>query len=318
MFTFIASNTIRNNGNVLILTHRSELLKQSGSTFEKFDLQPEFITAGSKPDLSARLHVGMVETIYRRIDELKEFLLSKTLIIIDEAHVSSFTKLFEHLNKSSIVIGATATPYRKGKDVQSLSDFYTDLVQEVDTPDLIQLGFLCKALSYGVEIDTKGLKTTGEDYDTKKYYEETKMYQGVVDNYKRLTPNKKALLFASNVKSSQQVCDEFIQNGYDARHIDANTPDEERTRILTWFEHSVDGILCNCGILTAGYDCPSIEVVILYRATTSLPLFLQMCGRGSRPTEYKDSFYILDFGNNIQRLGFWEERRKWSLSKDEL
>ena len=58
---------------------------------------------------------------------------------------------------------------------------------------------------------------------------------------------------------------------------------------------------------------PDIEVVILYRATTSLALYLQMCGRGSRVTDNKKSFTILDFGNNVKRLGFWHEDRVWSL-----
>ena len=75
-------------------------------------------------------------------------------------------------------------------------------------------------------------------------------------------------------------------------------------------------MLCNCGILTAGYDCPDIETVILYRATTSLPLFMQMVGRGSRITPTKNKFTILDFGNNIHRLGFWEDKRVWSLEKE--
>ncbi len=75
-------------------------------------------------------------------------------------------------------------------------------------------------------------------------------------------------------------------------------------------------MLCNCGILTAGYDCPDIETIILYRATTSLPLFLQMVGRGSRITPTKTKFTILDFGNNIHRLGFWEDKHIWSLEKE--
>ena len=73
---------------------------------------------------------------------------------------------------------------------------------------------------------------------------------------------------------------------------------KERDRILGWFENTKGAVLCNCGILTAGYDCPDIEVIILYRATTSLPLFLQMVGRGSRVTDVKREFTILDFGNN--------------------
>lgn len=316
MFTYMVSEHLKRGGRAIVFTHRKELLKQSGSSFEKFNLKPEFINAGSKPDLSQPLHVAMIETFYRRIADLDFFILQKTLIIIDECHINNFTKIFQSINKSTIVIGATATPYRKGNDVDSMADYYQELIQPIDTADLIKLKFLSRAESYGVKINTKGLKVKGDDLDTEKYYKEKKMYQGVINNWIRLTPNKKTLLFASNVKSSKDVCAEFCDRGFLASHIDAKTPKKEREQILSWFENTDNAILCNCGILTAGYDCPEIETIILYRATTSLPLFLQMCGRGSRITPEKNKFTILDFGNNILRLGFWEDRRTWSLEKD--
>lgn len=317
MFTYMIAEHIKKGGRALVFTHRKELLKQAGSSFEKFGLTPEFINAGSKPDLDKPLHVAMIETFDRRKDDLSLFLQQKTLIIIDECHINNFTKSFEHIGNDTVVIGATATPYRKGSDIPGLSEFYTDLVQDVDTPDLVRLGFLSTAESFGVKIRMDKMTKKGDDFDTAKYYREQKMYAGVVDNWRRLTPNKKTLLFASNVNSSIEVCQEFILNGIDARHIDAKTPAHKRTETLDWFENTDGAVLCNCGILTAGYDCPDIEVIVLYRATTSLPLFLQMVGRGSRITPTKSKFTILDFGNNIHRLGFWENNRIWTLQKDE-
>ena len=315
-FTYMITEHLKRGGRAMVFTHRKELLKQAGSSFEKFGLTPEFINAGSKPDLTNPLHVAMVETFDRRKDDLGLFLLQKTLIIIDECHINNFTKLFEYISKETIVIGVTATPHRKGATIPSLSDFYTDLVQDVDTQKLIELGFLAKAESFGVKIRMDKLKQKGEDFDTEKYYSEHKMYAGVVENWKRLTPNKKTLLFASNVNSSIQVCQEFILNGIEAKHIDAKTPAHKRSEALNWFENTQGAVLCNCGILNAGYNCPDIETIILYRATTSLPLFLQMVGRGSRVTPTKTKFTILDFGNNIHRLGFWEDKRIWSLEKE--
>jgi superfamily II DNA or RNA helicase len=317
MFTYMISEHLKKGGRALVFTHRKELLKQAGSSFEKFGLTPEFINAGSNPDLTLPLHVAMIETFHRRSEKLELFLQQKTLIIIDECHINNFTKSFELISNDTIVIGATATPYRKGADIPSLSDFYTDLVQDVDTPDLIKLGFLSEAESFGVKIRMDKMTKKGDDYDTTKYYSEQKMYAGVVENWKRLVPYSKTLLFSSNVKSSIEVCQEFILNGIDAKHIDANTPANKRIDALDWFENTDNAVLCNCGILTAGYDCPDIRTIILYRATTSLPLFLQMVGRGSRITGTKNRFTILDFGNNIHRLGFWENNRTWSLQKVE-
>ena len=316
MFTYIAKRHIERGGRVLVFTHRKELLNQAGGAFEKFGLEPELITAGSSPDLTKSLHVSMIETFDRRKNDYEIFLSTRTLVIIDEAHLNTFTKLFKSFPLNIVVIGATATPYRKGKTIPPLSELYNDIVQEVDTLELIDSGFLSKAKTYGVKIDLSSAKKKGEDYDVSDYYEENKMWHGVIENWKRLTPNTKTILFSSNVESSKKVCDEFVLNGYDAKHIDGKTPKKEREIILKWYSEPGPKIICNCGILNAGFDQPDIKTVILYRATTSLPLFLQMCGRGSRTTSEKNSFNILDFGNNVSRLGFWEKERIWSLEND--
>jgi len=313
-FSFMVKNHIEKGGKALIFTHRKELLTQAGGSFNRLDLQPEFITANSKPDLSNNLHVSMVETFYRRIEKYADFLNSRTMIIFDEAHLTTFDKIIPYINKDTYVIGATATPFRKGKQL-CLSEMYNELIQGVDTPDLIKLGYLSYAKSYGVDIEMKGMKRSGSDYDTSEYYESNKTYIGVVENYKRLSENKKTILFSSNVESSKVVTNEFLKNGYNAKHIDGTTPKSERQEILKWFNDTPDAIICNCGILNAGFDQPDIETVILYRATTSLPLFLQMCGRGSRVTETKKQFTILDFGNNIKRHNFWEHPRVWDIHK---
>ena len=315
MFTYMISEHLKRGGNVLVLTHRTELLKQAGSSFEKFGLSPEYIVSGSKPDLNSSLHVCMVETLERRKEAYIDFIESKTLVVIDEAHLNIFTKILPYISSKAFVIGATATPLRKGKTVPSLDEFYTGIVQKIDTPELIEKGYLSRAESFGMKIDLKGVKRRGNDYDTSQYYEENKTYLGVVKNWKRISENTKTLLFASNVKSSKRVCDEFNASGYLAKHIDGKTPKKEREDILEWFDKTHNAIVCNCGILNAGFDQPDIKTIILYRATISLPLYLQMCGRGSRITPTKKSFTILDFGDNIRRHGFWEDDRLWSLEK---
>lgn len=312
MFSYMISEHLKKGGRVLLFTHRSELLNQAGGTFEHFGLKPEFITAGSNPDLSSSLHIAMIETFNRRKDDLTLFLNNKTLIVFDEAHLQVFTKIMPYIKKNQYVIGATATPYRPPKQIQ-MSDFYEDIVQEMDTQDVIDLGKLCMAKTYGVKIDMSGMKKTANDYDTSSYYEENKTFIGVVKNWENISKNEKTILFSSNIKSSKDVCQEFVKKGYNAKHIDGSISKHERAKILKWFKITDNAILCNCGILTAGFDQPDIKTVILYRATTSLPLFLQMCGRGSRIAENKKHFNILDFGNNVGRLGFWEDRREWKL-----
>ena len=312
MFSYMVKNHIDKGGRVIVFTHRVELLTQAGGSFEKFGLKPEFIKPGVATDLSSPLHIAMIETYNRRKEDYSMFMEQKTLVIIDESHLQNFTKILDEIPKGTYVIGATATPYRNPNATQ-MGDFYTSIVQELDTQDVIDLDKLTPAKSYGVPIDMKGLKKKGDDYDTSEYYEENKTYVGVVKNWEKHSKNEKTILFSSNIKSSKEVCDEFILKGYNAKHIDGKTSKKERPIILDWFKNTPDAILCNCGILTSGFDQSDILTVILYRATTSLPLFLQMCGRGSRISENKTHFKILDFGNNIERLGFWEENRKWEL-----
>lgn len=312
MFSYMVAQAVKKKKKVIVFTHRSELLNQAGGTFAKFGIEAEPIQAGKNPNLLAQVHVAMVETFNRRKIQYYDLLQSKDLVIFDEAHLQNFNKVLPLINSKSIVIGATATPERKPKDVQ-LIDFYQDIVQVMDTPDVIEMGKLVPAKYYGVDIPTKGMKKTAHDYDTSSYYEENKTYKGVVKNWEKHTPNTKTILFASNIESSKDVCQEFVSKGYDARHIDGKMGKKARNEVLDWFASTDNGILCNCGILTAGYDEPSIKTVILYRATTSLPLYLQMCGRGSRLHPGKDHFTILDFGNNVSRHNYWHVRREWKL-----
>jgi hypothetical protein len=108
--------------------------------------------------------------------------------------------------------------------------------------------------------------------------------------------------------------DAFRRAGVLAEHLDGNTPKAERERLLAGFKAGLFSVLCNVDILTTGYDEPTVETVIINRRTKSVPLWLQMCGRGSRPLPGKEYFNVLDMGGNTAELGFWEKDRPFSLS----
>ena len=317
MFCKMVSDHVARGGKALILTDRIELLKQASGSFAKFGLDPEEIKAGHVPDLTADLHVAMVETLSRRADKYETFIKGRTLVIIDESHRTAFNKLFPYFGDKAFVIGAKATPHRQGNQA-SMDEFYTDIVQPVDTVDLVERGFLSSARSFGVPTDLTGIKKKGGDFDTKEVgnrFTQNKIYDGVLENYNRITPNSKALIFASSIESSEELVRNLVLGGKEARHLDSFMSKTEREETLAWFNKTKTGMLSNVGILTTGFDQPDITTVILYRATTSLPLMLQMVGRGSRTTETKTSFTILDFGSNLSRLGLWEEERVWGLEK---
>jgi superfamily II DNA or RNA helicase len=319
MFSYMVSKALQKDKRCLILTHRTELLTQTGGTLQQFGLNPIVINPKAKKIDKGSLYVAMTKTVLARIktDEYKNWLQSFDLIIIDESHLQEFNNLFEYFNPNTYVIGATATPERKGNQI-ALDEHYQDIVNEITITELIDLGYLAKPNSYGVNIDLSKIKTKGGDYDNEMlgdYYNKTELYNGVFDNYVRLTENKKAIIFAPSIKASEKLVTELQLKGLPIEHIDANS--SNRKELIEWFKNTPNAILSNVGILTAGFDENSIEVVILYRATKSLPLFLQMVGRGSRTNKNKSEFTILDFGNNIQRHGFWEDERTWSIKKKE-
>ena len=309
------------NKKVMILTDRFELLTQSGGALNRLKILPEYIQASTSYINKYWIYVAMIETLHRRLakPEYLNLLQSIDLLIIDEAHKAVFDKLFPMLNENTIVIGATATPYRQGKQ-ESLDKYYTDLVEVTTVQKLIDAEYLANPEYYGMPIDLQGVKMKGGDYDAEslaQMYSTSQVFKGVAKEYLNHAKGKKALLFASNIASSKEVCAELQAQGIPTMHIDASCEPSERRNVLKWYKETPNAVLCNVGILTTGFDEPTTQCIILYRATKSLPLFLQMCGRGGRIAENKDGFLILDFGNNVQTHGFWCDDRTWSLEKNE-
>lgn len=303
----------------MILTHRTELFSQANNTLLSFGLKPFFIKSKQKNlDFTQSLYVGMVATILSRIGkaEYLKFLQSFDLIIIDECHLQDFNKLFQYLPDCHI-IGASATPQRVGNQ-QCLSNFYQDIVNEISIQELIDLNFLSQPISYGLETDLSKIKTVKNDFDALavgNHFDKIRLFESVYENYIRILKDKKTIIFASSIESSKKLIEHLCAKGLNAKHIDTSISEKDRAETLKWFKNEPTAILSNVGILTAGFDESTIEAVILYRATKSLPLFLQMVGRGARVTETKKEFTIFDFGNNFLRHGLWQEPREWSLFK---
>ena len=95
-------------------------------------------------------------------------------------------------------------------------------------------------------------------------------------------------------------------------HLDNTHSEKERQDILEWFEKKPDAILSSVSILTTGFDSPSVQTIILNRATKSLTLYHQMIGRGSRVLPSKLDFNVIDLGNNARRFGLWESHINWA------
>ena len=249
------------------------------------------------------------------------------LIIIDECHIQEFNYLFESgLIDDKRVIGFTATPVRTGK-MRQLGLDYDRMVRGADVKDLISRNYLVNCDTYDCgspSMDGVSINANTGDYSNDsmfKKFNSSTLYSGLLKNYEKITPNQKMIVFCCNVEHAINTALEFSKKGYPIKFIASKkgTPKQPsqnatqgeierykerlrvfnvyednynkfsgtRKKILNWFKETPNGILVNVDILTKGFDEPTIEVVTLYRATTSLALYLQMIGRGSRISESK-------------------------------
>lgn len=320
-FANIARQSVMNGFVVMVLVDRKELLSQARDKLIDYGLNPSLITANRTARRGANCYVATVQTLIRRP------LPDLGLLIIDEAHKQIFDKiLLKPEYENTLVIGATATPKRSGR-MRQLSDLYEEMIETVSITDLIAQGFLVPAITYGAKVDNSKIDVKRGDYDVQQLYkafDKQTRYAGVVDKYRQFANNTKAICFNVNVEHSKKVCNSFNEAGISAVHLDGNTPKAERERILKAFSRGLFKVLCNVDVLTTGFDEWTIETVIVNRSTLSLPLWLQMGGRGSRITPeplqgkagylQKSHFNLIDMGGNVFKLGFWEQEREYSLT----
>ena len=313
-FSMIAKQAAERNPNkkVLILTDRIELLTQAGGALRRIGLEIGFIASGvSMLHAQCQIIVGMVETYHRRVKrglELKDL----GLIIIDEAHKGNFKKIIKH-HQDIPIIGATATPTNQSRK-DPLKNYFEDIVVGTDIPELIKLGYLSKPRYFAVKLEISAKTANNGDYKAGELFNDMNkmtVYDGCVDNYKAHALGKKTIVFCVNMEHARLTAEKFTEEGFNAKYITSDDDKVTRTQVLKWFSETKDAILSNCGILTTGYDEPTIECVLLNRATKSLPLFLQMVGRGSRVTEEKKEFTVIDMGNNLETHGLWDNHRDW-------
>lgn len=350
-FSFIAQRFYKKyKRNALVLAHRDVLISQTLATLRTIGMTAESVVASKKKlQHHSQVYVAMVQTIKNRLRMDPEFVRDIGLIICDEAHLLQYEEVLNQFPEAKILaVSATFSTLKKvnftkcsvckkehAEVVQccgfetyeytrkfAYSEIYGHLVLGDSISELILKDRLVRDLNYEVgnidrnsfEIDSK----TG-DFDTKstdKYFGEF----NVVKNYEEICKGEKTLIFSSSTTTNLQTYQFFLDAGYDVRMLDSkNTKQSERGTILEWFKNTPDAILLNCGVLTAGFDEPTIQAVILNRATLSLALYLQMVGRGGRKCEtiYKPHFKVIDGGGNIQYFkekyggGKWSDEYDW-------
>lgn len=305
----------RYNKKVIILTHRIELCRQTSHTLKSFGIKNKVINSSIKKISTTGYpcFVAMVETLNNRIEEGYINTDEIGLVIIDEAHHNSFSKLLGKFKNAS-VIGVTATPL--AADISSpLRESYNELIVGESIGSLIEQGFLAMPATWRYDVELNTLKTNQQGDFTistsDELYSSAAMLALLKQAYEAHSKNKKTLIFNNGIFTSKNVCRMFNEAGYPARHLDNDTPAAERAEILEWLKKTRGAILTSVSILTTGFDEPTVQTIILYRATTSLTLYHQMIGRGSRRLSHKKTFTIIDLGNNTDRFGEWHAPVDW-------
>jgi len=322
--TVIAAAMIQRNPNerVLFLAPRRELIHQTCSKLEAFGVGYGTLLAGdNRTNLYSRVQVASVDTLLSRLVRTQRLtLMPFDRIIIDEAHLGLTDSRISLLDRwpNAIKVGLTATPCRA--DGKALGKLYDELIEVATVSDLISKGSLVNARYFSVaEPDLKKVRTTAGDYnlgDLERVMDQPKLVGDIVTHALEHAGDRRTVVFATSIKHSVALAQEFMDKGVTAEHVDAGTPQHEREAIFKRFSEGTTQVLCNVSLASTGFDLPELDCVIFARPTKSLGLYLQMLGRGLRPSSGKKDCLVLDHAGNVLRHGACDEERYWTLAGD--
>ena len=227
--------------------------------------------------------VAMVETLNNRLNDERIEFENLGLVVIDEAHYNSFRKLFGHFS-NQIILGVTATPLSSNVKLP-LKDNHNELIVGVSISSLVEQEFLAKAITYSYDVNLRSLKIgINGDYtvsSSERLYGNYLMQEKLLYAYEEKAKGTKTLIFNNGINTSKQVQAMFIE-GYECMHLDNPTVRRNGRRFSSGLRKSPMRFSASVSILTTGFDSPSVQTIILNRATKSLTLYHQMIGRGSR------------------------------------
>ena len=300
---------------VVVLTHRIELCNQTSKVLSDFGVLNKVVNSKASLDDQEQYScfVAMVETLNNRLLDDKLDISDVGLVIIDEAHYNSFTKLLKFFS-SSFILGVTATPLSSNINLP-MTDNYDELIVGESISELIKNNFLAKANLYTYNVGLTSLIVGANgDYTVKsseELYTNNDMLSKLLLAYEERCLNQKTLIFNNGINTSLVVYDTFKKAGFNVRHLDNTATKKQRSEILEWFKETPDAILTSVSILTTGFDEPTVKCIMINRATKSLTLYYQMIGRGSRLLKDKNTFEVIDLGNNFYRFGEWGSDIDW-------
>lgn len=300
VFAKVAEECVKGGSRVLILAHRGELLDQAA---DKIGKSTGLGCATEKAEQTClgswfRIVVGSVQSMMRekRLNQFPNDYFNT--IIIDEAHhciSDSYQKVLRHFPDAE-VLGVTATPDRG--DMQNLGTVFESLAYEYTLPKAIKEGYLSpiKAITIPLKIDMSAVGVQAGDFKSGDIATALDPYlESIAEEMEKYCSNKKTVVFLPLVKTSQKFRDILNNHGFKAAEVNGDSKD--RAEILEAFDKDQYNVLCNSMLLTEGWDCPSVDCIVVLRPTKVRSLYCQMVGRGTRlsPETNKDHLLLLDF-----------------------
>lgn len=298
VFAKVTEDCVRRGDRVLILAHRGELLEQAADKIRQSTGLGCAVEKAEETCMGSwfRVVVGSVQTMMRekRLGQFPEDYFQT--IIIDEAHhciSDSYQKILNHFSSAKI-LGVTATPDRG--DMRNLGSYFESLSYEYTLPKAIKEGYLSpiKALTIPLKIDMTGVGVQAGDFKASDISTALDPYlQGIAQEMEKYCKDKKTVVFLPLVKTSQKFRD--LLNAHGFRAAEVNGDSQDRSEVLEAFDRGEYNVLCNSMLLTEGWDCPSVDCVVVLRPTKVRSLYCQMVGRGTRLSPGKDHLLLLDF-----------------------
>lgn len=313
---------------VLILAHSEEILKQDAGHARKFGVDTAEVYAKTRKKPDQICCCMMAQTLRQRLkkEDWAEWFDSFGFLILDECHRAEFDFVFDQQGvERKFVIGLSASPARYGQ-MRQLGLDYGGMVVGPQVSELIRDHYLCRCRLFSLDapsLDDVEWSYSRGDYNLGQMaakFKSRARYVGAVDNYMRICPGEKTLVFCCSSQQTIELTKAFCDAGIDARYCLSGDFDEDeeysgaRKDVVDAFARGEFPVLVNFGLFTTGIDIPDIKVVMLMFSTTSLVKLLQCLGRASRPAPGKNNeFLCLDFGQNCSRLGRYEAERTFSV-----
>ena len=298
VFSKIIEDQVKEGKRVLVLAHRSELLEQAS---DKLKTATGLGTALEKAENTSigswyRVVVGSVQTMQRE-KRLSQFPPDWfDTIVVDEAHHAisdGYQRVLSYFEQSN-VLGVTATPDRG--DMKNLGSYFDSLAYEYSLVQAIQEGYLSKikALTIPLSLDLSNVSMSAGDFKASDVGTALDPYlEQIADEMVKQCADRKTVVFLPLVKTSQKFRDILNAKGFRAAEVNGESKD--RAEILEDFENDRYNVLCNSMLLTEGWDCPSVDCVVVLRPTKVRALYSQMVGRGTRLHPGKKELLLLDF-----------------------